>query len=196
MQTLPYFAALGQFCELAGYDPLALSDIDTASFNRLFNLWFRRGWEFYFWPQLAKIEERALSPDGLVLFEEAGREIIDTINAIYRSLADAQEARPPVPFRLLADGALVQIPPALRLPSYWVEYRPPCPVFDAGEPDAPVPAFLGPFAVHGAYTTWLRGEGQQGKALQESALPWDWLYDEVDKIERQQSQTRRWRFRS
>jgi hypothetical protein len=57
----------------------------------------------------------------------------------------------------------------------------------------PVPGFLADFAAHGAYTDWLRGEGQQGKALAEARDPWDWLYDELDEIEGRQGQVRRWR---
>jgi len=194
MQTLPYSAALGQFCELAGYDPETLSDIDAASINRLLNLWLRRGWEFYFWPQLAKTEQRDTAPDGLIPFDAAALDYLDTINAIYPDEPSAREGARAVRFRISSAGAFVQCHPSERQPSYWVEYRPPCPAWKSTEPDAPVPAFLVPFAAHGAYQTWLRGEGQQGKAIQETGLPWDWLYDEIDKIERQQSQTRRWRF--
>jgi len=194
MKSLPYTAALGQFCELAGYDPETLSDIDRASFNRLFNLWLKRGWEFYFWPQLAKIEERQVDTNGIIPFDMAPLDYLDTINAIYAEEAAAHAGLCQLRFRLLATGALVQVRPEQRHASYWVEYRPPCPNIADDAPDAPIPAFLVPFAVHGAYTTWLRGEGQQGKAVTETGLPWDWLYDEIDKIERQQSQGRHWRF--
>jgi hypothetical protein len=56
------------------------------------------------------------------------------------------------------------------------------------------PAFLGVFTARGAYCDFLRGEGQQGKALAEGQAPWEALAEEVDKLELQRGRARRWRF--
>jgi len=191
MQTITYDAALSQFCDLAGLDPLTLSDIDKASINRLLNLWFKRGWEFYLWPQLIECGLRDAN-DGLIPYQQTGLHDIDTVVAIHEDNPSQNQNAREVQFRLLSIWIQIRDPqPAIRN-QYWVTFRPPCPTLSN---NSTLPAFLCAFTTHGAYTTWLRGEGQQGKAIAEAAEPWQWLYDEIDKIERQQSQNRRWRFR-
>lgn len=58
METATYQSILEHFCELSGREPTQLQALDKSSFNRLFNVWARRGWNWYFWFELMLTQER------------------------------------------------------------------------------------------------------------------------------------------
>jgi len=48
----------GRWSELCGLDSESLTTADETTFNRLFNRWARRGWNWFFWAVLTPVEER------------------------------------------------------------------------------------------------------------------------------------------
>jgi hypothetical protein len=179
---MTYTDTLSLFCQLAGLDPDTLTDVDKATFNDLFNRWLRRGWRHYPWPALITYEKHFVDPAGIVPFDKG-----DLLGVFPTDPREVREPYP-LPHRIIQTGIIVGKAHA----TVWLSYRPPPPRYTASAPAIEVPDFLADFTAHGVYLDWLRGEGQQGKASIEKRDPWDWLYDEIDALERTHC-TRRWR---
>jgi hypothetical protein len=225
MKTIPYSEVFDLFCELAGVGASAVGAELRATFNRLGNAWARRGWEWYWWPDLMRNVPVRVDEGGVVAFRSEYGDLL----AVYA--ADPLSGAAPERFEFEHDCLRTR----LHAGTAWLRLRLPCPRWagealpavpaagriyyfegtgggdffragagvaagetPAGAPAAflkiEFPAFLAGFTARGAYCDFMRGEGQQGKALAEALMPWDFLYDELDKLELQRARVRRWRY--
>lgn len=79
MQPLPeitsFAAVRALWCELADIDPANIPVQEAARFGRLFARWARRGWEWYFWPELMLTEERRFRAEWTATGYPAGAEV-------------------------------------------------------------------------------------------------------------------------
>ena len=185
-------ATLSLYCQLAGLDPATLSDTDRLAFHDLLNSWLRRGWHFYPWPQLLKLEQTTVSPDGF-LQPPPPAATWGSIISVHTRQPEPSTRSPGIHFTLTSSGPYVGKNRASA--TLWAWHLPPCPTISPDSPSAEIPDHLATFAAHGAYTDFLRSEGQTQKALAETRDPWDWLYDEIDSLARLQSQPRLYQFR-
>ena len=146
----------------------------------------RRAFEAYrtspSWPRYAVIgEERTVSANGLVAYEETSLDDISDFQRIYRTQPFNRNSALEYEFYVDSKGANILNLIANDSGKVFVNYQKELPTFTEASSDIPYEFFF--FLAHAVYADFLRMDGQHTKALQEEGVAGTYLALELEKID-------------
>lgn len=137
-----------------------------------------------YWPRWLKVGEERAVTNGLIPYAQDSLDTIDTFLRVYRIAPYGQTSAQEFDYSVGFTGATLVIG-SLDVESAFVTYKVSCPFGfgngDQGE-DGAIPQEWFQYLAHGVYSDFLRGEGQQEKAMAAEMEANDKLQDELLRI--------------
>lgn len=211
--TLPYSTLQDRFRALTGLE--SLSTTDSGFLRDLVNRRIRLAFERYPWPIFTIVGESVTmaSDNSIITYAEgsvSGTKLSNNANVVFRIHKDNPvSTRYPDEYTFLQDvnslgNPIVKIitPDSLASKQVFVTYRKDLKDIindgsastgyygDENNDNAEVPWIFFEYAVHGSYADFLRGDGQNQKAVVEDQYAESLLTHEIDKVSNQGRQFR------
>ena len=129
MQTVDYIDVQEAVCELVWGTATDLPDVsDFPRMRRIVSKRLATGWEYSFWPDVTRVEQRTPA-DQVIAYEQTDETVIGHVEGVYRRDPRTCTNPCPIPFLLTNEGISVLDPAT----SVWVRFRLRTPVLKGNE---------------------------------------------------------------
>jgi hypothetical protein len=164
---------------------VSFADIEKARIRALVNSRAKRAYRATeYWPRFFQPGEERIVTNGAIPYEQSPLSTIDTFLRVFRTAPYYQSSAQELDFSVGISGVTLVIG-SLEVDAAFVSYKSVCAfnygeVADGGDPAIPDEWFE--YLAHGTYSDFLRGEGQQEKAILAEQEARDKLDDELLRI--------------